>query len=341
MVRLLTASLVVHGTFGHQWLQAPLARSREEPLNGYVFGQTLDDGRQSGSYVSHLFNHHPAYEQYACGGTDAPEIDSLVQGSGTRGQHPNKFDMDLLPADGRVERLRAGSEVTFSLKGFFHPGALRVAVCYENCNLRTSFEDYILGYWFMEGTKSPDPNIYEVLVNITTTLPERDCDRCVLQVLFDTEDLRSYVSCSDIQVYGAQERDVNEVFATCNGHPFCDCTPDVTATDNFGLGGNCPFGYSGTGWVNDIKRQIGVEEFCNLCVSNGCPSSCGGPWEGFYNGPNCVPLGCPTEHVNDLPRYMPCSGSERCTCPGCEGGVSPRNTHHLPVGPQPHNWQAE
>jgi hypothetical protein len=52
-----------------------------------IFLQTLDgSGDQSRSYVSHLFDHHPAYEQHACGGSNDPRISSAVQGSGTKSQ---------------------------------------------------------------------------------------------------------------------------------------------------------------------------------------------------------------------------------------------------------------
>lgn len=38
-------------------------------------------------------------------------------------------------------------------------------------------------------------------------MPNRNCDNCILQMLADADDVRSYVSCADISITGASGDD--------------------------------------------------------------------------------------------------------------------------------------
>merc|ERR1739848_522383 len=133
----------------------------------------------------------------------------------------------------------AGEEYQLTIIGFQHPGTMRVSICYENCQQMESYEDYILGYWWREGTAGPNSNIYGAVVNVTVKMPNRNCDNCILQMLADADDVRSYVSCADISITGA--------------------SGDDTFYQN-----------------NDFISQVGVTDFCGNCASNGCPLHCGG-----------------------------------------------------------------
>ena len=119
--------------------------------------------------------------------------------------------------------------------------------------------------------------------------------KAVLQWLVDAEDVRSYVSCSSIEISGTGAGADADAW-TCNGHPLCNCTTHAAPTnESVGIGRVCPQGTaasvsvdghesSGTNTVTQYKSQLGVEAFCGLCITNGCPSTCGGIYNGFYQG---------------------------------------------------------
>jgi hypothetical protein len=228
-----------------------------------------------------------------------------------------------------ITKYQAGSEVDLRLHGFFHQGVNRIAVCFRedhDCNSPSDFNDFILGFHFTEGTAGSDGHIYTADMPFKVKLPNRN-GRAVLQWLVDAEDVRSYVSCSDVELIGASSQGPNAY--VCNGHPLCNCTTGVAPTaSNVGLGRTCPQGTApstkggqatGTDIVKQYKEQVSVEEFCALCLSNGCPSTCGGIYDGFYEGKKCTnkPIlpGCGQHHATGLPRYIDCT-PETCKSSG-------------------------
>merc|ERR1719454_2703587 len=98
----------------------------------------------------------------------------------------------------------------------------------------SSYNRYILGYHFTEGTARIS-NIYDVELPFQVKLPNKN-GKAVLQFLVDAEDVRSYVSCSDIELTGASSLSMSDAY-TCNGHPLCNCT--LSGSDVH-LGGSCP-----------------------------------------------------------------------------------------------------
>lgn len=163
----------------------------------------------------------------------------------------------------------------------------------------------------------------------TVKLPNRNGE-AVLQWLVDAEDVRSYVSCSDVELTGASVEGDHSNAYICNGHPLCNCTISG-GNAPIGIGEGCPMGTAPvanfpppkTGIVEQYKAQLGVEEFCRLCLTNGCPSTCGGAYHGVYQGPWCsnepVLPGCDHSHATSLPRYIACTQD---TC-GISGRTAP------------------
>tara|TARA_B110001452_G_scaffold29415_1_gene23106 strand:- start:2200 stop:2670 length:471 start_codon:yes stop_codon:yes gene_type:complete len=123
------------------------------------------------------------------------------------------------------------------LKGFFHQGVMRLALGLledANCEHPDDFTSYVLGYHFTEGTAgSPsDPEgIYSVEFGFKVRMPNRK-GRAVLQWLVDAGDVRSYVSCSSIEIVGDASAAQGKSSYTCNGHPLSlqlhDETPVLT-----------------------------------------------------------------------------------------------------------------
>lgn len=147
----------------------------------------------------------------------------------------------------------ANEEIDLVFRGFAHPGTMRVALCYQeesDCNKYESYEKYILGYWFTEGWDMggtfPD---YEGEVTTRVRLPNKN-GRAVLQWMSDADDGRSYVSCSDLLIQGAQEEE--GCFVQCNGHPYCNCT--VSDSGPYGLHQSCPT-TAGQGKIGELSRQ--------------------------------------------------------------------------------------
>ena len=68
--------------------------------------------------------------------------------------------------------------------------------------------------------------IYDAVLTTKLMMPNR-AGRAVLQWQTDTEDVRSYVSCSDIVIkenpHGPLAHLPPDV-SLCNGHPLCNCT---------------------------------------------------------------------------------------------------------------------
>ena len=165
---------------------------------------------------AHLFRWHSAYTGRACGGS--PEVlndDNLLQYAGV-GDHsvvdnPELFDMTRAGPFNDTALL-AGGEVDVELRGFFHQGVMRFALCFKDdapggCNAMTDYTTYVLGYHFTEGTagedpESPDADIYSTVLRTRLALPARN-GRAVLQWLVDAEDVRSYVSCADVELRAA------------------------------------------------------------------------------------------------------------------------------------------
>jgi len=346
----------------HEYLSAPLSRTGSCLLNGVIMGskicqthttpdtsddvQCLDDKLT----YSHLFHVHPAYENFACGGSTLVKgsrggSQGLLQECGDLKSDPTHFNMSL-PGPGEVATYKAGQEVELGLKGFFHQGVMRVSLCfYEDsaCSSPSHFTSYVLGYHFSEGTSgdaSAPEGIYSVVLGFKVRMPNRK-GRAALQWLVDAEDVRSYVSCTTIEIIGATIESPQRSPSSaplhgprtdsyaCNGHPLCNCTTTHEPTSpNVGLGLVCPQGTSpsvingtstGTDIVAQYKAQLGVDVFCGLCISNGCPSSCGGKYNGFYQGPKCtnapVLKGCGATHETALPKYIECSAAT-CTSSG-------------------------
>eukprot|EP00164_Ancoracysta_twista_P001415 GFYU01001845.1.p1 GENE.GFYU01001845.1~~GFYU01001845.1.p1 ORF type:complete len:354 (-),score=116.53 GFYU01001845.1:51-1112(-) len=300
---------------GHKWMGDPLDRTNECLLNGVIIGDLVNGQQDGNNGRAFHFNYNQLYAHRACGGANDASINQgLIAYCGNMDTKPDLFDMDV--AKPVAKTYTAGEEFTAVFHGFFHPGVLRLAVCYENCNDMASFEDNILGYWFMEGTSGPQSDIYSAQVSVKAKMPNRNSERAVLQWLVDADDVRSYVSCADIAITGGT--DSGDIEVECNGHPFCDCNT-VTTGGDFGLGKDCPYSSSDSTFkaIYDFKDQLGEETFCGLCVDDGCPSTCGGKWFGSYNGPNKKG----GVHKNNLPQYHTCSTSKPCKCPSCNNGA--------------------
>merc|ERR1712048_115621 len=120
---------------------------------------------------------------------------------------------------------------------------MRISICFRDemdCQQMSSYNKYVLGYHFTEGTAGIS-NIYDVELPFEVKLPNRN-GKAIVQFLVDAEDVRSYVSCSDIELVGAiQNQDAMSDQYTCNGHPLCNCTLSETKV---GLHGSCPKGTS-------------------------------------------------------------------------------------------------
>merc|ERR1711881_625928 len=91
----------------------------------------------------------------------------------------------------------------------------------SSCNHPSDFDKYILGFTFTEGTAG-QTDLYTPEMPFKVMLPNRN-GKAVMQWLVDAEDVRSYVSCSDVELAGAM-LDATEDQYTCNGHPLCNCT---------------------------------------------------------------------------------------------------------------------
>ena len=158
----------------HEYMHDPPGRTGSCLLNGVIMGgaicQTLKPGDDQQCLsdrlmYSHLFHVHPAYDSNACGGST--EVVGLRGGSqgilqecGDIKTDPAQFNMSL---PGPTPTYAAGEEVTLQVKGFFHQGVMRMALCYtadHDCSAPEHFNTYILGYHFTEGTatnaSSPD-----------------------------------------------------------------------------------------------------------------------------------------------------------------------------------------
>ena len=244
----------------------------------------------------------------------------------------------------------------------------------SDCSSPSGFESYVLGFHFTEGTagdESDPEGIYSVSLGFEVTMPRRT-GRAVLQWLVDAEDVRSYVSCHVVEIVGAREHGVEIVgggasgaeatpapetarakaehapseYYTCNGHPLCNCTTSrAPVAGGVALGLTCPQGVApsvahgsatGTDVVAQWKAQLGVVEFCALCATNGCPSSCGGRYAGFYQGPKCtnapVLPGCGVHHASGLPRFVECTPS---SCVSAGWRPSPPGPPPPPAPPPP------
>ena len=81
---------------------------------------------------AHLFNVHADYDGYACGGSTRVHgaqggSQGLLQSCGDMASAPSTFNMSL---HGPTTTYKAGANVTVGLKGFFHQGVMRLAMCY-------------------------------------------------------------------------------------------------------------------------------------------------------------------------------------------------------------------
>merc|ERR1719428_1373000 len=144
-----------------------------------------------------------------------------------------------------VSEWQAGSEVELRVHGFFHQGVMRAALCFRedsDCMSPSDFDHYVLGFHFTEGTAGAGSDIYTVDMPFKVKLPNRN-GKAVLQWLVDAEDVRSYVSCSDVELTGASSDGPAADVYTCNGHPLCNCSTDLAPTQGVvGLNGTCPRG---------------------------------------------------------------------------------------------------
>lgn len=337
MKSVISGCLVLFAT-GHEYLKQPLARTSDCLLNAVVMGsQVCKKGyedvqcKEEPSFYSHLFQVNEAYAQNACGGSllvhGSAGTQGLLQHCGDISQNPSLFDMTMTGPH-PVSEWQAGSEVELRVHGFFHEGVMRVALCFQDdsdCMSPSDFDHYVLGFHFTEGAAGTGSDIYAVDMPFKVKLPNRN-GKAVVQWLVDAEDVRSYVSCADVELVGADDIMSTDDYV-CNGHPLCNCTL-TTSHGNVGLGDLCPRGTApsvsggqatGTDIVKQYKEQIGVEEFCALCITNGCPSTCGGIFKGYYQGDKCtnapVLPGCGNVHESGLPRYLGCSASN-CSSAG-------------------------
>jgi len=343
---------IVASVGAHEYLAVPPARSGEILLNAVAMGSKFchyagkseSQDQQCGDETdplawSHLFHVHPAWDKFACGGSTLVHgttgSQGLMQDAGDIESNPTRFDMSLQGPE-TTTQFQAGSEVELKLRGFFHEGVMRVALCFrdeDDCQLQSSYNKYVLGYHFTEGTAGNGADIYDVELPFNVKFPNRN-GLAVLQWLVDAEDVRSYVSCSDIELTGASSSSIDQY--VCNGHPLCNCTL-AEDQENVGLGLTCPRGTGasitpsgqarGTDIVKQYKDQVGTDEFCALCISNGCPSTCGGKYKGYYQGDKCTntPVidGCGSTHTSGLPRFVTCT-QETC-----------RSSKWMPAPPSP------
>lgn len=323
-VQFLLLLCFIAAVYSHQWMSEPVPRTGNCVLNGIIFGDMCAGGQCSQRSRKFWLRQNELYDNYPCGGSPSTDIDQISTQYcyySTWDDADRQDNYNMTVSQPIVGSFVAGQEYTLTITGFQHPGTIRVAVCYENCQEMSSYEDYILGYWWREGTAGPNSNIYGAVVNVTVKMPNRNCDNCVLQMLADADDVRSYVSCSDISITGASG---DTSLSWCNGHPFCDCNlvdEHPPFYSEYGLHKTCPYSYSGDTYYqnDDFISQVGVTAYCNYCASNGCPLHCGGIWTGVYNGPNTIG----GVHTNGLPQYVECSSSSPCSCPSCEAGITP------------------
>lgn len=330
----------------HEYLKQPPCRTADALLNAVAMGSKFCrspaapgedvqcEDKTDPFAFKHLFHVHPAWNSFACGGSTLVKGKSgsqgLMQSAGDMKSNPEMFNVSIAPPEA-VTKLQAGAVVDLKLHGFFHQGVMRASLCFRgeaDCQKMESYGKYVLGYHFTEGTAGRGDDIYDVDLTFTVKVPRKN-GRAVLQWLVDAEDVRSYVSCSDVEIVGAKE---NEDSYTCNGHPLCNCT---LSGEDVKLGGLCPRGTepsvspagsdTGTAIVDQYKTQVGVKEFCALCISNGCPSTCGGSYKGFYEGAKCtnkpVLPGCGSEHSSGLPRFIECTEAT-CKSSGWLGATS-------------------
>lgn len=319
------------GAAAHEYMEVPPARTDMAVLNAVVFGTTLcktDDNVDKQCLddplsFQHLFHMHPAYDNSACGGS--PQISGWnLAAEGSSVDHPERFDMTVTGPE-ESTTWTAGTEVELRVHGFFHQGVNRMALCFKEdstCNHPSDFENYILGFHFTEGAAGLD-NLYTVDMPFKVTLPNRN-GKAVMQWLVDAEDVRSYVSCSDVELTGATSDGPAADVYTCNGHPLCNCNTNAAPIlGAVGLNGTCPRGTkasvehgqaTGSDIVKQYKEQLSVTDYCGFCISNGCPSTCGGEYKGFYQGPKCtnepVLPGCGDTHNSALPQYITCNPGE-------------------------------
>merc|ERR1712167_431458 len=99
----------------------------------------------------------------------------LMQAAGDIVSNPTRFDMSM---DGpeSITHYVAGSELEIKLKGFFHQGVMRISVCFHeemDCQNMSSYNKYVLGYHFTEGTAGIS-NIYDVELPFQVKLPDRN-----------------------------------------------------------------------------------------------------------------------------------------------------------------------
>jgi hypothetical protein len=318
----------------HEYLADPPARTGDNKLNAVAMGSKLcrysslapNEDLQCGDETdpaafARLFHVQSSWADFACGGSTLVQgktgSQGLMQAAGDMISNPEKFKVSLQGPE-KVTTYAAGSEVEMRLHGFFHEGVMRIALCFPDkmdCQKMSSYNKYVLGYHFTEGTAGLD-DIYNVDLPFKVKLPQRN-GKAIVQWLVDAEDVRSYVSCSDIELVGATQDATSDQYM-CNGHPLCNCT---LSDAKVGLHGSCPRGTAphihsdqsstGTDIVKQYKDQLGAEEFCKLCITNGCPSTCGGIYKGFYEGDKCtntpVREGCGDMHSSALPKFLECS----------------------------------
>jgi hypothetical protein len=368
---LLATLLLGSAARAHEYMHVPPGRTGACLLNGVIMGdqicQTIKKGDDQQCLddplmYAHLFHVHPAYDRNACGGSTQVVglrggSQGILQECGDIETEPTQFNMSL---PGPAPKFVAGAEAELTVKGFFHQGVMRMSLCYmddSDCSSPEHFNTYVLGYHFTEGTatnaSSPD-GIYGVVMPFNVRMPRRT-GRAVLQWLVAAEDVRAYVSCSTVEIVAADGATSSaatptvgtETAWTCNGHPLCNCTTHEAPTSGaVGLGLTCPQGIAasvangsatGTDIVKQYKEQVGVEAFCELCISNGCPSTCGGVYNGFYQGPKCTNRptigGCSAApHATMLPKYIECTES---TCLSSGWAPSPAPAPQPAPAPTP------
>eukprot|EP00128_Syssomonas_multiformis_P011178 Colp12_sorted_trinity150504_noHs@26625 len=262
---------------------------------------------------------------YACGGLPDPLMEKYIyNGAKISSLDKNSYDFTKPPVTGNITGFAANTEQTLTIKGFFHQGVVRVAICYNltECNNARGYEDYILGYWYMLGVMTTSTqDIYSLEFKIKVKIPNRNCDRCVLQVLFDSSDNRAYVNCLDVKISGATSN--NDMSVTCNGHPLCNCTDTIDNSTGFGLGKACPKNIPDAySFDNTAISQLGVTEFCKNCIQDACVPVCNQvrtDLKGFYNGD------ASTQYpLKPQEKFTPvvCSPNRPCYCPGCQGGFA-------------------
>jgi hypothetical protein len=199
-MRSLFCGLSLFYVAAHEYLGDPPARTGTGVLSGFMMGETACDYgngvQQCGGakqtdpdFVLHHFRYNSDYTHRACGGSTDPRklgYDTpFIQDEGDVSKFPHRFDMNIA-GPSKVTTFKAGSTVTVRFNGFFHQGVIRLAMCFENCNDMKSYDDYVLGYWFTEGTAGPSNNIYGVELYAEVKLPNR-AGNATLQYLTDAE----------------------------------------------------------------------------------------------------------------------------------------------------------